>query len=194
ASNAPGSTGVPAGGPGLYEFTLNDVLNEMREIGPHMPLLAPMLVVPAGRDGADAVAAGAAAANEVPPPPPPPVTSPPAVPPTHTSSSTLGPSTTVQDTPVRDPTHVREPTPVKEPTPSPVREPTTFWEPTPEPPRPPSPPPCTRSKEVGPTTSTAENDSISIEDPLRPLESWPTYQTTPFNTTEGAYTSKGAHT
>nr|GEW61620.1 aminoacyl-tRNA synthetase, class 1a, anticodon-binding [Tanacetum cinerariifolium] len=37
--------------------------------GPHMPLLAPMLVVPAGGDGADAVAA---AANEVPPPPPPP--------------------------------------------------------------------------------------------------------------------------
>nr|GFB48625.1 hypothetical protein [Tanacetum cinerariifolium] len=35
--------------------------------GPHMPLLAPMLVVPAGGDGADAVAAGTAAANEVPP-------------------------------------------------------------------------------------------------------------------------------
>nr|GEZ91481.1 hypothetical protein [Tanacetum cinerariifolium] len=102
----------------LYEFTLNDVLDGMREIrptfdftaklfsnmklnwdGPHMPLLAPMLVVPAGGDGADAAAAGAAAANEVPPPPPPPD-----VPPTHTSSSTPGPSTVAHDTPVRDPT------------------------------------------------------------------------------------------
>nr|GEW70109.1 hypothetical protein [Tanacetum cinerariifolium] len=258
ASNAAGSTGVPAvpskiistvdgnevvvteslirtqlqlnDENGLYEFTLNDVLNGMREIGtynfskfivdgmignigskrhkilmyprflqmilgiqttdpsprptfdftaklfsniklnwdrPHMPPLAPMLVVPAGGDGADA-----AAANEVPLPPPPPD-----VPPTHTSSSTPGPSTTAQDTPVRDPT------PVREPTPSPVREPTTFWEPTPEPPRPPSPPPCTRSEKVGPTTSTGGNDSILIEDPLRPVEPWPTYQTTPFNTT-----------
>nr|GFB38446.1 hypothetical protein [Tanacetum cinerariifolium] len=185
ASNAVGSTGVPAGGPseiiatidgnevvvteslirtqlqlndetGLYEFTLHDVLDGMREIGTynfsrfildgiignigskthkflmyprflqmflgiqttdpslrptfdftaklvsnmklnwdglHMPLLAPMLVVPAGRDGADTVAAG--------------------------------PSTAIQDTHVRDPTPVREPTPVKEPTPSPIRKPTT---------------------------------------------------------------------
>nr|GEW43292.1 ribonuclease H-like domain, reverse transcriptase, RNA-dependent DNA polymerase [Tanacetum cinerariifolium] len=162
---------------GLYEFTLHDVLDGMREIGyptdgsltfykaklspqrkflihtlftdgPHMPLLVPMLVVPAGGDGADAAAAGAAAANEVPPPPPPP-----------------------------------DPTPVREPTPSPVREPTTFWKPTPKPPRPLSPPPCTRSEEVGLTTSTAGNDSISIEDLLRPVEPWPTYQSTPFNTT-----------
>nr|GEZ01487.1 ribonuclease H-like domain, reverse transcriptase, RNA-dependent DNA polymerase [Tanacetum cinerariifolium] len=81
------------------------------------------------------------------------------------------------DTPVRDPT------PVREPTPSPVREPTTLQKPTPEPPRPPSPPPCTRSEEVGPTTSTAGNDSISIEDPLRPVKPWPTYQTTTFITT-----------
>nr|GEW15071.1 hypothetical protein [Tanacetum cinerariifolium] len=44
--------------------------------GPHMPLLAPMLMVPTSGDGADA-----AAANEVPLPPPPPD-----VPPTHTSS------------------------------------------------------------------------------------------------------------
>nr|GEU87107.1 synaptobrevin, longin-like domain protein [Tanacetum cinerariifolium] len=103
--------------------------------GPYMPLLAPMLVVPAGRDGADAVAAGAAAANKVPPPP---VTPPPDVPSTHTSSSTPGPFTAAQDTPVRDPT------PMREPTPSPMREPTTFQKPTPEPPRPspPSPPPC----------------------------------------------------
>nr|GEV29932.1 xylulose kinase-1 [Tanacetum cinerariifolium] len=139
----------------LYEFTLNDVLDGMREIrptfdftaklfsnmklnwdGPHMPLLAPMLVVPAGGDGADAAAAGAAAANEVPPPPPPPD-----VPPTHTSSSTPGPSTVAHDTPVRDPTP------------------------------------------VGHTNSTAGNDSISREDPLRPIEAWPTYQSTPFNTT-----------
>nr|GEY85233.1 hypothetical protein [Tanacetum cinerariifolium] len=100
--------------------------------GPHMPLLAPMLVVPAGGDGADA-----AAANKVSSPPPPPH-----VPPTHTSSSTPGPSPAAQDTPVR------------EPTPSPVREPTTFQEPTPDSPRPPSPPPYPRSEEVGPTTST----------------------------------------
>nr|GEU95120.1 hypothetical protein [Tanacetum cinerariifolium] len=121
--------------------------------GPHMPLLAPMLVVPAGGDGADAVAAGAAAANEVPPPPPAPVTPPPNVPPTHTSSSTPGPSTTAQDTHVRDPTPMREPTPVREPTPSPVREPTTFPEPTPEPPRP-SLPPC-------PTKQTSFIEDIS---------------------------------
>nr|GEW56426.1 ribonuclease H-like domain, reverse transcriptase, RNA-dependent DNA polymerase [Tanacetum cinerariifolium] len=111
--------------------------------GPPMPLLAPMLVVPAGGDGADAAATGAAAANEVSPPPPPPH-----VPPTHTSSSTLGPSLAVQNT------QVREPTPLMEPTPSPVREPTPFWEPTPDSPRPPSSPPYPRSKEVGPTTST----------------------------------------
>nr|GFC37791.1 hypothetical protein [Tanacetum cinerariifolium] len=65
-----------------------------------------MLVVPAGRDGADAAAAGAATANKVPPPPPPPD-----VPPTQTSSSTPGPSIAAQETPVRDPTPVREPTP-----------------------------------------------------------------------------------
>nr|GEX58867.1 JmjC domain-containing protein [Tanacetum cinerariifolium] len=112
--------------------------------GAHMPLLAPMLVVPAGGDGADAVAAVAAAVNEVPPPSLPPVTPPPDVPPTHTYSSTPGPSTVVQDTPVR------------EPTPSPMREPTTFWKPTPEPPRPspPSPLPC-------PTRQTSFIEDIS---------------------------------
>nr|GEV17539.1 hypothetical protein [Tanacetum cinerariifolium] len=36
------------------------------------------------------------------------------------------------------------------------------------------------SKEVGPT---AGNDSILIEDPLRPVEPWPTSLTTPFNNT-----------
>nr|GFC21998.1 hypothetical protein [Tanacetum cinerariifolium] len=60
-----------------------------------MPLLAPMLVVPTGRGGADAVAAGAAAAHEVPLPPPPHI-----VPPIH-SSSTPGPSTDVHTTPRR---------------------------------------------------------------------------------------------
>nr|GEW29103.1 hypothetical protein [Tanacetum cinerariifolium] len=123
--------------------------------GPHMPLLAPMLVVPAGGDGAAAVAASAAAAHVIPPPPPPPI-----VPLTHSSSSTPGPSTAAQATPVREPSPVREPTPlteptpVREPTPSPVREPTPFWEPTPDSPRPPSPPPYPRLEEVGPTTST----------------------------------------
>nr|GEW20573.1 putative ribonuclease H-like domain-containing protein [Tanacetum cinerariifolium] len=45
-----------------------DFLNRSH-IRPHMPLLAPMLVVPAAGDGADAVAAGAAAAHDVSPPP-----------------------------------------------------------------------------------------------------------------------------
>nr|GFB13257.1 putative ribonuclease H-like domain-containing protein [Tanacetum cinerariifolium] len=126
ASNAAGSTGVPAGvkqfwatatvhtlevGPseiiatidgnemvvteslirtqlqlndktGLYEFTLNDFWMGCGK-----------QVVPSSGDGADAADAGAAAANKVPPPPPPPMTPPPDVPPTHTSSSTLRPST-----------------------------------------------------------------------------------------------------
>nr|GFB09888.1 copia protein [Tanacetum cinerariifolium] len=106
--------------------------------GPHMPLLAPMLVVLAVRDGADVAAAGIAAANEVSPPPPPPN-----VPPSHTSSSTPGPSLAAQDTPVT------KPTPVRDPTPSLVREPTPFREPTPDSPRPPSPPPpYPRSEEL----------------------------------------------
>nr|GEU30644.1 hypothetical protein [Tanacetum cinerariifolium] len=115
--------------------------------GPHMPLLASIVVVPAGGDSADAVAAGAAAAHDVSPPPP-------IVPPTH---STPGPSSTPQVTPVREPTPVRDPTPLRDPTPvrDPilVREPTPspVGEPTPDSPRPPSPPP--RTEEVGPTTS-----------------------------------------
>nr|GEU31187.1 xylulose kinase-1 [Tanacetum cinerariifolium] len=142
-----------------FDFTAKLFSNmKLNWDGPHMPLLAPMLVVPAGGDGADAAAAGAAAANEVPPPPLPPVTPPPDVPPTHTSYSTPGPSTVAQDTPVRDPTPMREPTPVREPH-------------------------LVLSEEVGPTTSTIGNDSISIKDPLHPLEPWLTYQTTSFNTT-----------
>nr|GEX61369.1 copia protein [Tanacetum cinerariifolium] len=111
--------------------------------GPHMPLLAHILVVPAVGDGADAVAAGAAAAHNG---------LPPSVPPTHSSSSIPGPSSTPQSPPVREPSPVKEPTPVREstpvwePTPCPVREP------TPDSPRPPFSPP--RSEEVGPTTST----------------------------------------
>nr|GEW77036.1 hypothetical protein [Tanacetum cinerariifolium] len=92
---------------GLYKFTLQDVLDGMREIGTYnfsrfildgmirnigskrhkffmYPRFLQMILVgPAGGEGADAVAA-----NEVPPPPPPP-----ALPPTHTFSSFLGPST-----------------------------------------------------------------------------------------------------
>nr|GFC43409.1 hypothetical protein [Tanacetum cinerariifolium] len=98
--------------------------------GPHMPLLAPMLVVPATGDGADVVPAGAAATHNISPPP--------IVPPTHFSSSTPGPSFAPQVTPVRDPTQVTDLTPVREPTPCPVREP------TPDSPRPPSPPPRTK--------------------------------------------------
>nr|GEV66805.1 reverse transcriptase domain-containing protein [Tanacetum cinerariifolium] len=74
--------------------------------GLHMPLLAPMLVVPVGGDGADTAAAGAAAATELSPPPPPPD-----VPPTHTSSSTPGPSLAAHDIPMREPTLMREPIP-----------------------------------------------------------------------------------
>nr|GFA14633.1 hypothetical protein [Tanacetum cinerariifolium] len=83
-----------------FDFTAKLFSNmKLNWDGPHMPLLAPMLVVPAGGDGADAAATGsaaasAAAANEVPPPAPPPVTPLPDVPPKHTSSSTPGPSTT----------------------------------------------------------------------------------------------------
>nr|GEX87973.1 hypothetical protein [Tanacetum cinerariifolium] len=128
-----------------FDFTTKLFSNmKLNWDGPHMPLLAPMLVVHVGGDGADA-----AAANDVPPPPPPPD-----VPPTHTSSSTPGPSHAAQDTPVREPTPVRAPTLVREPTPSPVREPTTFRKPTPASPKPPSPFPYPRSEEVGPTTST----------------------------------------
>nr|GEW08344.1 hypothetical protein [Tanacetum cinerariifolium] len=54
---------------------------------PHMPLLAPMLVVLAARDGANAVAAGAAAAHDI---------LPPNVPPTHSFSSIPGPSSAPQ--------------------------------------------------------------------------------------------------
>nr|GFB39340.1 hypothetical protein [Tanacetum cinerariifolium] len=110
--------------------------------GPHMPLLAPMLVVPAGGDGTYAAAAGAVAANEVSSPLPSPH-----VPPMHTSSSTSRPSPTAQDNLVREPTSVREPTP------SPVREPTTFREPTPDSPRPPSYPRSEESDEALPTTA-----------------------------------------
>nr|GEW57967.1 retrovirus-related Pol polyprotein from transposon TNT 1-94 [Tanacetum cinerariifolium] len=79
-----------------------------------MTLLAYMLVVPAGRDGVDAVVAGATAAHDI---------LPPIVPPTHSSSSIPGPSSAPQPTPMREPSPIREPTPVKEPTP--------MWEPTP---------------------------------------------------------------
>nr|GEX17141.1 ribonuclease H-like domain, reverse transcriptase, RNA-dependent DNA polymerase [Tanacetum cinerariifolium] len=143
-----------------FDFTTKIFSNmKLNCDGSHMPLLAPMLVVPAGRDGADA-----AAVNEVPPPSPPPD-----VPPTYISSYTPGPSTAAQDTPVMDPIPGREPTRVREPTPSPVREPTTFREPTLEPPRPPSPPPCTRSEESNeapPTTAATATggaeDSVAL--------------------------------
>nr|GEY47427.1 putative ribonuclease H-like domain-containing protein [Tanacetum cinerariifolium] len=128
-----------------FDFTTKQFSNmKLNWDGPHMPLLAPMLVVPAGGDGAAAVAAGVAAAHNVPSPPPPPI-----VPPTHSSSSILGPFTAAQATPVRELTPVREPTPMREPTPSPVREPTPFREPTTNSPRPPSLPLYPQSKEGG---------------------------------------------
>nr|GEX05467.1 hypothetical protein [Tanacetum cinerariifolium] len=127
---------------GLYEFTLHDVLDRIRAIdGPYMPFLAPMLVVPAAGDSADAVAAGAAAAHDVSPPP--------IVPPIH---STLGSSSAPQVTPVREPTPVRDPTPMKDPTPVWEPTPSLVIEPTPDSPKPRSLPP--RTEEVGPTTST----------------------------------------
>nr|GEZ94987.1 hypothetical protein [Tanacetum cinerariifolium] len=90
-----------------FDFTAKLFSNmKLNWDGPHMPLLSPMLVVPAVGDGADAVAAGAAAAHDVSPPP--------IVPPTH---STPGPFSAPQVTPVREPTSVRDPTPVREPTP-----------------------------------------------------------------------------
>nr|GEV54806.1 retrovirus-related Pol polyprotein from transposon TNT 1-94 [Tanacetum cinerariifolium] len=125
-----------------FDFTAKLFSNmKLNWDGPHMPFLASMLVVPAGGDGADAVAAGAAAAHDVSPPP--------IVPPIH---STPGPSSAPQVSPVKEPTLVRDHTPVRDPTP--VREPThsPVREPTPDSPRPPSPPP--KTKEVGPTTST----------------------------------------
>nr|GEV76049.1 putative ribonuclease H-like domain-containing protein [Tanacetum cinerariifolium] len=108
-----------------------------------------LILVPAGGDGAAAVAAGVAAAHDVSPPLPPPT-----VPPTHSTSSTPGPSTADQATPVREQTPVREPSPARKPTPSPIREPTLFQEPIPDSPRPLSPTPYPQSEEVGPTTST----------------------------------------
>nr|GEV62473.1 Gag-Pol polyprotein [Tanacetum cinerariifolium] len=119
---------------GLYEFTLHDVLDGMREIGTYnfsrfildgmignvgskrhkflmyLRFLQMILVGPAGGDGTDAVAAGATAANEVSPPSPPP-----AVPPTHTSSSTPGPSPAAHDTPEVGPTtSTRPPSPTRQ--------------------------------------------------------------------------------
>nr|GEU48493.1 putative ribonuclease H-like domain-containing protein [Tanacetum cinerariifolium] len=115
-----------------FDFTAKLFSNmKLNWDGPYMPLLASMLVVPAGCDGADAVAAGATTAHDV---------LPPSVPTTHSSSSIPGPSSAPQSSPVREPTTVREPIPRH------VREP------TPDSPRPPSPPP--RLEEVGLTTST----------------------------------------
>nr|GEU94811.1 copia protein [Tanacetum cinerariifolium] len=95
--------------------------------GPHMPFLAPMLVVPAAGDGADAVAADAAAAYDE----------------AHTCEGAL----TCEEAHTREGSYPRKGAhPMREPTPSPVREPTS------DSPRPPSPPP--RTEEVGPVTST----------------------------------------
>nr|GFA15689.1 hypothetical protein [Tanacetum cinerariifolium] len=95
-----------------FDFTAKLFSNmKLNWDGPHMPLLAPMLVVPAARDGADASS------------------------PVRELSLVREPTFVREPTSVREPTPVREPKPVKEPTPHPVREP------TPDSPRPPSPPP-----------------------------------------------------
>nr|GEX25037.1 hypothetical protein [Tanacetum cinerariifolium] len=123
----------------LYEFTIHDVLDGMREIwyptdgsltfykaklSPQWRFLIHTIIyrMSPKSGGVESVpyAAGAAVANEVLPPLPPP-----------------------DGAPL-----------VWEPTPSLVREPTPFREPTPDSPRPLSPPPYPRSEEVGPTSST----------------------------------------
>nr|GEV33059.1 hypothetical protein [Tanacetum cinerariifolium] len=95
-----------------------------------------MLVVPAARDGADAVAAGAAAAYDVTP--------------------------MREPTPVRDPIPVRDPTPVRVPTPSLVREPTLD---SPRPPSPPprieEVGPTTSTRPPSPTRHTSVHEDIS---------------------------------
>nr|GFA08901.1 synaptobrevin, longin-like domain protein [Tanacetum cinerariifolium] len=124
-----------------FDFTAKLFSNmKLNWDGPYMPLLAPMLVVPAAGDGADAVAAGAAAAHNV---------LPPSVPPTHSSSSIPGPSSAPQPSPVRELTLVREPTPVRESTPCPMREPTFDY------PRPPSHPPKSEESNEAPQTPAA---------------------------------------
>nr|GEU98432.1 hypothetical protein [Tanacetum cinerariifolium] len=92
--------------------------------GSHMPLLAPMLVVPVGGNPAGAAANVAAGPGPFFAPQVPPVR---------------------EHTPMREPSPVRDPTPVREPSPRPKQEP------TPNSPSPPSPPPS--SAAVGPTTS-----------------------------------------
>nr|GEZ14666.1 synaptobrevin, longin-like domain protein [Tanacetum cinerariifolium] len=121
-----------------FDFTAKLFSNmKLNWDGPHMPLLAYMLVVPATGDGADAVAASAAVAHE---------RLPPSVPLTHSSSFILGPSSAPQSSHVGESSPVREPSPVRKPKPvresRPVKEliPRPMREPTPDSPRPPSPP------------------------------------------------------
>nr|GEY79568.1 copia protein [Tanacetum cinerariifolium] len=129
-----------------FDFTAKLFSNmKLNWDGPHMPLLASMLVVPTGEDGANAVATGADVVHDV-------LT--PIVPPTHSSSSIPGPSSAPQPSPMREPTPVWEPTPVSDPTPVRESTPRPVQDPTPDSPRPPSPPHYPRSEEVGATTST----------------------------------------
>nr|GEX07058.1 hypothetical protein [Tanacetum cinerariifolium] len=93
-----------------FDFTAKLFLNmKLNWDRLHMPLLAPMLVVPTTRDGADTAAA-------------------------HDVTPVREPTPVRGPTPVRDPTPMRDPTPVREPTPSLVREPTPD---SPGPPSPP---------------------------------------------------------
>nr|GEV12458.1 hypothetical protein [Tanacetum cinerariifolium] len=130
-----------------FDFTAKLFSNmKLNWDGPHMPLLAPMLVVPAGGDGADAAVAGAVAVNEVSPPLPPPD-----VPPTHTSSSTSGPSPAAQDTPEPTPDSSRPPSPPPYPRSEEV-SPTTLT-------RPPSP---TRQTSFQEDISEGGSDYVSL--------------------------------
>nr|GEW97984.1 hypothetical protein [Tanacetum cinerariifolium] len=114
-----------------FDFTAKLFSNmKLNWDGPRMPLLAPMLVVPAGGDAAGAAANVAAGSGP---------SSAPQVPPEREHSPMMEHSSVREPSPMRDPTPVREPSPRPEP------------KPTPDSPSPPSPPPS--SAEVGPTTS-----------------------------------------
>nr|GFC29732.1 hypothetical protein [Tanacetum cinerariifolium] len=124
-----------------FDFTAKLFSNmKLNWDGPHVPLLAPMMVVPVGGDVAGATANVAAGPGR---------SSAPQVPPEKEHSPMREHSSMRKPSPVRDPTPVREPSPRPEP------------KPTPDSPSPPSPPPS--SAEVGPTTSSRPHS------PSRPL-------------------------
>nr|GEW36855.1 uncharacterized mitochondrial protein AtMg00810-like [Tanacetum cinerariifolium] len=127
--------GIQTSDPSLrptFDFTAKLFSNmKLNWDGPHMLLLASMLVVPAGGDGADAVAAGAAVAHD-------------------------GANPSKGLIIVRDPTPVRDltPSPVREPTPDSPRPPSP-------PPRTEEVSPTTSTRPPSPTRHTSVHDDIS---------------------------------